>query len=100
MDYVHCTPCQLVLELAPLQLFCEVAQASPTVVACRLSPIQKSELVRMIKDAHKKNVTAAIGDGGNDVSMIQGRTAAGSDLEDINFVGNMFMDLRQSRVIS
>ena len=40
-------------------------------VAHRLSPIQKSQLVRMVKDSDKANLTAAIGDGGNDVSMIQ-----------------------------
>ena len=37
----------------------------------RLSPIQKSELVRMIKDNDSRNLTAAIGDGGNDIYMIQ-----------------------------
>ena len=42
-----------------------------SVVACRLSPIQKSELVIMMKNANPKNITCAIGDGGNDVSMIQ-----------------------------
>lgn len=40
-------------------------------IACRLSPIQKSQLVRMVKEAKRENVTAAIGDGGNDISMIQ-----------------------------
>ena len=40
-------------------------------IAHRLSPIQKSQLVRMVKDSDKANLTAAIGDGGNDVSMIQ-----------------------------
>lgn len=29
-------------------------------------------MVRMIKEASKSNVTAAVGDGGNDISMIQG----------------------------
>ncbi|XP_040573750.1 phospholipid-transporting ATPase IH [Lepeophtheirus salmonis] len=43
-----------------------------SVIACRLSPIQKSLLVRMVKKIDTKNfVTAAIGDGGNDISMIQ-----------------------------
>jgi hypothetical protein len=28
----------------------------------------------MIKEASRDNVTAAIGDGGNDISMIQGKT--------------------------
>lgn len=34
--------------------FLEVCQRCPTVIACRLSPIQKSQLVRLIKDADKK----------------------------------------------
>ena len=47
--------------------FCELSDRCPTVVACRLSPIQKSQLVRMVKEAKVGNVTAAIGDGGNDI---------------------------------
>ena len=42
-----------------------------SIVACRLSPVQKSLLVTMIKEANNSYVTCAIGDGGNDVSMIQ-----------------------------
>ena len=42
-----------------------------TVIASRLSPIQKSQIIRVIKKADPKNITLAIGDGGNDVSMIQ-----------------------------
>ncbi len=42
-----------------------------TVIASRLSPIQKSQIIRIIKEADPKNITLAIGDGGNDVSMIQ-----------------------------
>ena len=41
-----------------------------SVIACRLSPVQKSQLVKMMKE-NKSNITCAIGDGGNDVSMIQ-----------------------------
>lgn len=51
--------------------FKEICAASKTVVACRLSPIQKSELVKMMKSHDKRNLTASIGDGGNDISMIQ-----------------------------
>ncbi len=51
--------------------FLSLCQRCMSVVACRLSPIQKSQLVRMIKEANSSYVTAAIGDGGNDVSMIQ-----------------------------
>ena len=38
-----------------------------------MSPLQKSEIVRMMKNSPSKPVTAAIGDGGNDVAMIQVR---------------------------
>ncbi|KAL3910937.1 MAG: hypothetical protein SGPRY_008880 [Prymnesium sp.] len=40
-----------------------------TVICCRASPAQKSALVRMIKGAGR--TVLAIGDGGNDVPMIQ-----------------------------
>ena len=53
--------------------FSFVSSRCRTVVACRLAPVQKSQLVRMIKEASNDNVTAAIGDGGNDISMIQGK---------------------------
>ena len=59
------------------------------VVCCRLSPLQKSEVmtmimtviviiimimsevIKLIKSSPGRPVTAAIGDGGNDVSMIR-----------------------------
>ena len=41
------------------------------VVCCRLSPLQKSELIKLMRSSPGRPVTAAIGDGGNDVSMIQ-----------------------------
>jgi hypothetical protein len=36
-----------------------------------MSPLQKSEIVKMMKMSPDKPITAAIGDGGNDVAMIQ-----------------------------
>eukprot|EP00095_Tigriopus_kingsejongensis_P003263 snap_masked-scaffold69_size418775-processed-gene-3.10 protein:Tk03263 transcript:snap_masked-scaffold69_size418775-processed-gene-3.10-mRNA-1 annotation:"hypothetical protein DAPPUDRAFT_315465" len=51
--------------------FNDICLHRPTVIACRLSPIQKSQLVRMMKEADNRIMTAAIGDGGNDISMIQ-----------------------------
>lgn len=50
-------------------LFLEVSTKAPAVVCCRCSPTQKSEVVESIKKYTKK-ITAAIGDGGNDVGMI------------------------------
>ena len=42
----------------------------PSVICCRCSPTQKAEITRLIKKYSGK-LTCAIGDGGNDVSMIQ-----------------------------
>lgn len=49
----------------------QLCQACSCVLGCRLSPLQKAEVVAMIKDTRDKPITAAIGDGANDVSMIQ-----------------------------
>ena len=38
---------------------------------CRVSPLQKAEVVRLVKSNVKDSITLAIGDGANDVSMIQ-----------------------------
>ena len=50
--------------------FMELVTACPAVVCCRCSPEQKADVVRLIQQ-HTGKRTAAIGDGGNDVSMIQ-----------------------------
>lgn len=50
--------------------FIEVAVMLPVVVCCRCSPTQKADVTTLIKNHTKKKV-CAIGDGGNDVSMIQ-----------------------------
>jgi len=50
----------------------EVMEASVAVIACRVSPKQKAQLVRLVKEsAVPIPVTLAIGDGANDVGMIQ-----------------------------
>ena len=41
------------------------------VLCCRMSPSQKADIVRLVKLSKTKPITAAIGDGANDVSMIQ-----------------------------
>ncbi|GBG34009.1 Phospholipid-transporting ATPase [Hondaea fermentalgiana] len=52
-----------------------LAKLCSVVVACRVSPKQKALVVRMVKQGVKVNgsspVTLAIGDGANDVAMIQ-----------------------------
>ena len=50
--------------------FLRIAYHSNTVICCRTSPSQKSEIIQKIKKFKEKTVTLAIGDGGNDVSMI------------------------------
>lgn len=49
--------------------FIRVASMAPSVVCCRCSPTQKSEITEAIKNQLKK-VVCGIGDGGNDVGMI------------------------------
>lgn len=41
------------------------------VVCCRMTPLQKAQVVDLVK-RYKKVVTLAIGDGANDISMIKG----------------------------
>lgn len=52
--------------------FLEVAKRCSVVIACRVSPLQKAEMVRIVRRGIKPTpVTLAIGDGANDVPMIQ-----------------------------
>lgn len=65
--------------------FLQLALRCDTVICCRVSPMQKvflfglelknnwsqAQVVRMVKKDNKSNVTLSIGDGANDVSMIQ-----------------------------
>ena len=50
--------------------FLNIAYNSNTVICCRVSPFQKSQVIQKMKNFDKSAVTLAIGDGGNDVSMI------------------------------
>lgn len=51
--------------------FLQLCQHCVAVLCCRMSPIQKAQVVRLMKKSAGYPVTAAIGDGANDVSMIQ-----------------------------
>ena len=51
-------------------LFLNIAKDAVAVICCRVSPLQKSQVVKMMKNYDPKAITLAIGDGGNDVSMI------------------------------
>lgn len=79
LDFLRCkTDACLLIDGESLQLllthsrieFISIAVQLPTVVACRCSPTQKAEVAKLIKEYTKKRV-CCIGDGGNDVSMIQ-----------------------------
>lgn len=48
----------------------EILIACKAVICCRMSPLQKAELVTLIRQ-EVKAITLAIGDGANDVGMIQ-----------------------------
>uniref|UniRef100_A0A8C3RVC8 Phospholipid-transporting ATPase n=1 Tax=Chelydra serpentina TaxID=8475 RepID=A0A8C3RVC8_CHESE len=50
--------------------FVEVACMCKTVICCRVTPLQKAQVVELVKK-HRKAVTLAIGDGANDISMIK-----------------------------
>lgn len=49
--------------------FFEIATQAPSVCVCRCSPTDKARIVKCIRKYAKKR-TCAVGDGGNDVSMI------------------------------
>ncbi|XP_020951536.1 probable phospholipid-transporting ATPase IM isoform X8 [Sus scrofa] len=48
----------------------ELACMCKTVICCRVTPLQKAQVVELVKK-HRNAVTLAIGDGANDVSMIK-----------------------------
>ncbi|KAK4191244.1 putative phospholipid-transporting ATPase DNF3 [Podospora australis] len=52
-------------------LFFDLVARIDSVICCRASPSQKAGLVKHIRHQSKKNVTLAIGDGANDIAMIQ-----------------------------
>lgn len=52
------------------RLFVDVSLRCKTVICARVTPLQKAEMVKVVRKYVKSN-TLAIGDGGNDVSMIQ-----------------------------
>ncbi|CAI5717583.1 unnamed protein product [Hyaloperonospora brassicae] len=53
------------------QEFLSLAMACEAVVCCRVSPSQKAEVVSLVRATNRKVRTLAIGDGANDVAMIQ-----------------------------
>lgn len=52
-------------------LFIQLGTRCKAVICCRVSPLQKALVVKMVKRKKKGSLLLAIGDGANDVSMIQ-----------------------------
>lgn len=52
-------------------MFLELGTFCKAVICCRVSPLQKALVVKMVKRKKKGSLLLAIGDGANDVSMIQ-----------------------------
>lgn len=75
-------PCGVVLDGMSLQYILKSERAkeelyrlgeeSACCIGCRLSPLQKRQLVELVRHRNRCAVTLAIGDGANDVPMIQG----------------------------
>eukprot|EP00794_Sanderia_malayensis_P011228 gene11228-12407_t len=53
------------------ELFVNIGQRCVAVLCCRMSPLQKAQVVKLVKHSSIKPITLAIGDGANDCSMIQ-----------------------------
>ena len=51
--------------------FLKISKTCEAVICCRVSPGQKAEVVRLIKEDDPDILTLSIGDGANDVSMIR-----------------------------
>ncbi|KAK9256763.1 hypothetical protein V1507DRAFT_382252 [Lipomyces tetrasporus] len=58
-------------DMTIMTLFIELGVKADSVICCRASPSQKALLVSAIRSKVKGSVTLAIGDGANDIAMIQ-----------------------------
>lgn len=52
------------------EIFLEICRNCSAVLCCRMAPLQKAQIVKLIKTSKEHPITLAIGDGANDVSMI------------------------------
>ncbi|KAK9240161.1 hypothetical protein V1525DRAFT_396134 [Lipomyces kononenkoae] len=58
-------------DMTMMSLFIELGVKANSVICCRASPSQKALLVTSVRSRVKSAVTLAIGDGANDIAMIQ-----------------------------
>lgn len=58
-------------DLTLASLFFDLTVCADSVICCRASPSQKASLVKSVREKISGSVTLAIGDGANDIAMIQ-----------------------------
>ncbi|XP_067160195.1 phospholipid-transporting ATPase IG isoform X1 [Apteryx mantelli] len=51
-------------------IFLQICLKCAAVLCCRMAPLQKAQIVRMVKNTKGSPITLSVGDGANDVSMI------------------------------
>ncbi|XP_053328635.1 phospholipid-transporting ATPase IG isoform X1 [Spea bombifrons] len=51
-------------------IFLQICQKCTAVLCCRMAPLQKAQIVKMVKNIKGNPITLSVGDGANDVSMI------------------------------
>ncbi|KAM4695931.1 phospholipid-transporting ATPase IG [Rhinophrynus dorsalis] len=51
-------------------IFLQICQKCTAVLCCRMAPLQKAQIVKMVKNIKGSPITLSVGDGANDVSMI------------------------------
>uniref|UniRef100_A0A670YYD3 Phospholipid-transporting ATPase n=1 Tax=Pseudonaja textilis TaxID=8673 RepID=A0A670YYD3_PSETE len=51
-------------------IFLQICLKCTAILCCRMAPLQKAQIVRMVKNSKGSPITLAVGDGANDVSMI------------------------------
>ncbi len=62
---------QIIFSSAELKKeFLDIGLKVNVVLACRVSPKQKADIVQVVRDRFPEKITLSIGDGANDVNMI------------------------------
>uniref|UniRef100_A0A8C5QD03 Phospholipid-transporting ATPase n=1 Tax=Leptobrachium leishanense TaxID=445787 RepID=A0A8C5QD03_9ANUR len=51
-------------------MFLQICHKCTAVLCCRMAPLQKAQIVKMVKNSRGSPITLSVGDGANDVSMI------------------------------
>ncbi|XP_073214510.1 phospholipid-transporting ATPase IG isoform X4 [Lepidochelys kempii] len=51
-------------------IFLQICLKCAAVLCCRMAPLQKAQIVKMVKNTKGNPITLSVGDGANDVSMI------------------------------